>query len=473
MRTDNTTAVNYQEQDKDTQYFPVEGIPAVDIPDVTSFPVHVFPDPFKSYIEATKEALNWPVDYTGTALLVAASVAIGNTAHLQVKPGYVTPPILFAACIGNPGASKTWPAAAVFKVFEEDDARERKRYIEDLKQYKLDLQKFNKGGKKAVETDEEPPEPPRPLQSVVLTQATIEALIKHLEGNRRGCVAFSDELPTFFESISAHSKGDNTSMLNSIFNGQSIQQHRIEVSRFVDDPFMNIIGGIQPSMLRGLFDRKSQANGLLHRFLFAYPDKADKQPINDNLLDPQHQAEVRQWFRECSEIHKVDFDPLTDRVKPAIIKLTPEAWQEYKRWQHDNVERTRAYGDSLEAEIINKVETHFARLCLILHVMNEVDHKGRPVTVNAVEAAAALCEYYYYTGLKVANLLQGKVVLDDRKANFFERLPDTDFMTAEAVEVGAALFIPERTVKEWLEDSNIFRSLFIKPRHGVYRKKVV
>ena len=194
MRETNTTAEVFDRaEDKDTLFIPLEGISAEDVEsevpedDRLVFPVHVFPEPFKTLIEATQEALNYQADYTGTSLLVAVSTAMGNTARIQVKKNWLQVPIIYAGLVGRSGVSKTHPLKWCLDVFGDDDVRELRRYAEDVKQYKLELQRYNKGGKKAAD----PPPEPTPLQTTVLTQATPEAIVKHLQGNKRGCVMLS------------------------------------------------------------------------------------------------------------------------------------------------------------------------------------------------------------------------------------------------------------------------------------------
>ena len=43
------------------------------------FPFEVFPPPVQKIITATNESLNFPIDFIGTSMLYAVSVAIGNT----------------------------------------------------------------------------------------------------------------------------------------------------------------------------------------------------------------------------------------------------------------------------------------------------------------------------------------------------------------------------------------------------------
>jgi hypothetical protein len=49
------------------------------------FPVEIFPLLFQELINECHKSLNFPTDYTGTAIIAAVSTAIGKSAKLKVK----------------------------------------------------------------------------------------------------------------------------------------------------------------------------------------------------------------------------------------------------------------------------------------------------------------------------------------------------------------------------------------------------
>lgn len=469
----NTTANIFDsDEDKDIQYFPLEGIPGEDSDDdpitvESDFPVQVFPDPFKRYIDETRRTLNFPVDYTGTSLIAAVSVAIGNTAHIKVYEGYVKPAMIYAALVGPSGVTKTWPLNGVLSVFKEDDRREYKRYRDEMKQYKKDLAKFNRGGKKS-DSDSEPPQEPRPLQSTVLTQTTPEAAIKLLQGNKRGCIVHSDELVTFMQSLTAYQKSDNMSFLLSNWDGIDITQHRVDEVRHVEDPFMSLIGGIQPTLIPEVFTKSLVNSGLLQRFLWAYPDDFTCPPITMKGIDKNVVDELHNWFVDYRTNHPLDINPTTDGPLSEHYTLTPDALELCISIHNQYKARMNTYPCSLEREVLSKLDNHHLRLTLILHVMNQPDTSI--INREAVQGAAELVEYYEFGANKVVNLLKGRgPVLDQRKATFLEALP-TNFTTGEAYKIGAAQSIPKETVSYWLNRSDSFTSLLTKLDTGKFKK---
>jgi len=53
-----------------------------------TFPVEIFPALFQEVIKECNKALNFPTDYTGTAIIAAVSTAIGKSAKLKVKSNW-------------------------------------------------------------------------------------------------------------------------------------------------------------------------------------------------------------------------------------------------------------------------------------------------------------------------------------------------------------------------------------------------
>ncbi len=76
---------------------------------VIKFPVHIYPQEIQKIIADPHKDLNFSVNYIAASLLLAASVAIGNSRVLKVKDGWKVKPILYMALVGSPGSVKTHP----------------------------------------------------------------------------------------------------------------------------------------------------------------------------------------------------------------------------------------------------------------------------------------------------------------------------------------------------------------------------
>ena len=71
--------------------------------EISDFPYDVFPDKIVKLIQEANEHLNYPVEYFASAILCAASNAIGNSHLLKFKEVFKVKCNLFIALVGNAG----------------------------------------------------------------------------------------------------------------------------------------------------------------------------------------------------------------------------------------------------------------------------------------------------------------------------------------------------------------------------------
>lgn len=417
-----------------------------------TFPIEVFPELFRAYANDLKDTLNYPIDYTGSAILTAVSTAIGTSVKLSVKSGWSEYASLFVALIGNAGANKTHPINTVFQPIRIID---KQRHLDYETAYSFYMA-YEKLSKKDKESEEQIFCPK--LEKSILSNFTPEVLNKRLEENPRGCTVLSDELATFFEAMNNYSKGDQIGVYLSFWSNQPTTIDRIgnAIPLFISKPYLSIIGGLQPRVLNTAFPPNKLNNGFFQRFLFAYPDEALKAPINDNEANAKLSKKYQRYIEDC-------FTQLTDRV----LVFTPEAKEFFYRWQTDNCDKVNEHQNSIKGEILSKYDNHFLRLALLLQMMH--DPEAEAVELKAVEGAKLLCDYYLKCAFKVLAKIQNTEnyllsITPDKQA-LFNGLDD-EFTTAEAVEAGEALKLKERAVKRFLTDTQLFK----KVKYGMYEK---
>jgi hypothetical protein len=242
------------------------------------FPVNVFPLLFRDLIIDLKNTLNFPIDYTGTAILTAMATTIGTSAKVRVKANWFEYASLYSCIIGNAGANKTHPINTIFSPIRKIDARNHETF-ESLFNESEAYQKLSKKEKQETSEISEPV-----LIKSILGNFTPEALSKRLNQNLRGCTVVSDEMATFFEGMNNYSKGDQLGNYLSFWCNQPTPVDRIgnPIPLLIQEPFLSIIGGLQPRMLASAFPILKLNNGFFQRFLFAFPESSFKEPINDN-----------------------------------------------------------------------------------------------------------------------------------------------------------------------------------------------
>ena len=427
------------------------------------FPVHIFPSPFRELIIETNEALNFPIDYTGIAVITAVSTAIGKSSKVRVKSGWYEFAPLYAALVGNPGAAKSHPIELCFKMLREIDrkaAKEAEILYEAYNNY-MELPK-------AVKKNTAKPEKPIIIKTI-LDNFTPEILHQRLADNNRGCAVVSDELATFLDGMNNYSKGDQSSIYLSFWNNKPTSIDRVSkpIPLFISHPFLNILGGLQPRRLRSLFPPTKADSGFLQRFLFAYVHNAMKMPITDNEIDEIVIENYNEWIRNFIRDNPADINPENNTPQVKLYYWSPEAKSFFYEWQRTNTVQVNLNHDLLIGEMLNKFDIHFIRFALIMQVMQ--DYNNNQISLQAVKAAASLCDYFIANAEHIINIIEAPGTIDalpDDKQKFYDALPKS-FTTAEAIEIGTSIPLRETAINTFIARPD----LFIRISHGKYSKK--
>lgn len=428
-----------------------------------AFPVNAFPLLFKDLIIDLHTSLNFPIEYTGTAILTAIATTIGTSAKVRVKNNWFEYASIFSCLIGNAGANKTHPINTIFSPIKAIDGNNHEMFANLYAEWS----KYQNLSKKDKQEASEILEPV--LAKSILTNFTPEVLYKRLSENLRGCTVVSDEMTTFFEGMNNYSKGDQIGVYLSVWSNQSTTIDRIgnPIPLFIQNPFLSIIGGLQPRMLGSAFPIQKLNNGFFQRFLFAFPESISKQPINDNELDyaifDRYRSYINDYYSNVS-VQKID-----GNLDSKILNWSAEAKEFFYQWQRENCEKVNEYQNNIKGEIISKFDNHFIRLSLILQIME--DPQSDEIQINAVKGAKELCNYFMNCSLKVLSLIQDPKdylgTLAENKKKFYFVLKET-FTTAEALEIGKGFDLQERRVKEFIKDPCLFKNI----RHGHYEKTI-
>jgi hypothetical protein len=427
------------------------------------FPIEVFPKLFKNLVIDLNKSLNFPIDYTGTTVLTAVATVVGTSVKLRVKNNWFEYASIYSCIIGNAGANKTHPVNTIFAPIKELDKANHDNYTSRLR----DWSKWSKLPKAEKEETTEPPFPV--LTKSILTNFTPEVLYKRLDENLRGCTVLSDEMATFFDGMNNYSKGDQIGVYLSFWSNQSTTIDRIgnPIPLFIQNPYLSIIGGLQPRVLANSFPVQKLNNGFFQRFLFAFPDATFKSPINDNESNIQvfknYENFIKNYYGSTNVIEE------NGHINSRILSWTAEAKAFFYNWQKENCDLVNEYSNSIKGEIASKFDNHFVRLALLLQMME--NHNSDFVELTAVKGAEKLCAYFMNCSFKVLAVIQDPAeylrTLADNKRQFYNKLKES-FTTAEAVTEGFDFDIQERRVKEFLKDTVLFKRI----KHGFYEKTI-
>jgi hypothetical protein len=151
---------------------------------------------------------------------------------------------------------------------------------------------------------------------------------------------------------------------------------------FLREPFVSVVGGIQPVVLDELIDGSKQ-DGFSARVLFSYPDQPeDADPWSEVVVD------AKDYEMTCYRLWTME-------SVPGPLRFTDEAKTLFVDWMRGSAkERHKPILD----QVWLKAPGHCARFALVLHLVREAQKPrarfGGPVSLWAMEGAIKLMEYF-------------------------------------------------------------------------------
>ncbi len=430
------------------------------------FPVEVFPLPVQKIITATNESLNFPIDFIGASLLYAVSVAVGNTHRVEVKKGWVESSVLYLAIVARAGTNKSHPLSFALQPIVEQDKRTYRHYEQQKQEYDRTVS-LSKKEREQQGIDE----PIKPVwQKFLLSDFTPEALAEVHKFNKRGIGVYVDELAGWFKNFNRYNKGSEMEFWLSAWSGKSINiDRKTGEPVFIPLPFISVCGTIQNGILNELAKDSRTQNGFIDRILFVIPENIKKEYWGETELEPIVSDNWHSIISRLSNL-SITFDE-TMNPNPEILKFTPEAKRILFDWQKANTDQCNDAENEAVSGIYSKLEIYAVRLALVLEMMryacNESDKNA--VSVEAIQGALKLVEYFKASAVKVNSIISNTSPLDKHPADkqaLYKALPDT-FTTERGIQIAKELGVPERTFKRFLNEMELFKKI----SRGEYEKR--
>ena len=400
-------AFRVQQPDDELEYLP--------------FPVHVLPSALLRLVEAGAKSIQVDPALIALPLLTSAAALIGNSRRLRLKPGFDVPPILWSMVVGKSGGGKS-PAvkdaalAPLWEIKREVDrqgALEKAKYREVHAAWKLEYDVWKtarrKGDKQITPAPEEPQPPPR--TRLTCQNTTIEGLTPLLVDNPRGILLWRDELAGWFGGHDRYSKGSgrvggDVAAYLSMFDGGEIEVDRktdIGPTR-IPSAAVCVTGGIQPAVLKRAIGDEHFENGLLPRFLIAYPPEKQRTWCDDGIdrQTVENAAEVMRRLYELDFEHDRFGEPA-----PALLKLSSNAREVWIQFYNSiNAERMEL-GERL-GSAWTKLENYAARLALVIHLSRWAagdDVDPREVDADSLNAGILIARWCCHETTRVYQML--------------------------------------------------------------------
>ena len=431
---------------------------------ISALPVDVLPPRLQEIINEANICLGFPKDYLAGAMLTAMAAVIGNTHTAEIMPGWKEYAILFTALVGSPGTNKSHPLSFAMQPLIDFDAEQAAIFGEAMKRYEAAMELPPKE-RAAKGYDTNPIEPKR--VRFTMQDVTPEAVHRILSENRRGLVLVSDELAGRFKNFNRYNNGSESEFWMSVFNHKAAMSDRksSQSGVFIRNPFLCVIGTIQPKVLTELAAGNRNANGFMERILYVLPSVQAKVRWNRERKSPSFDI-ASAWREILSRL--IDIVPAVDscgEIIPEDVPFSPEALDRLFSWQNEVTDRCNAEGS--DTPIASKLEIYAVRFSLLLALADRAcgDEK-KLIDADTVERAIRLTEYFRMTAAKVQGIVSEDALTELQLAVLSE-LPGT-FTTAEGVAIAAKCGMSERSFKRFLKDRN--GVLFVHSAHGNYTK---
>ncbi len=408
-----------------------------------SFPIDVFPAEIQDLIIDAKRTKGFNKEYLSAGILSACAAAIGNSTTIY-NGSYESKPILWLSIIGRRGTGKTHPLTFAIKPIDQKDN-------ESFIDYKELLNEFEKN------EDNKKSKKPK-YSKFILKDFTPEKLAESLQYHEKGILIFQDELMRWINSFDQYKKGADQQMYLELYNGGGLTVDRVtKESIRVEQTNVNILGGMQPQLLKGMAKNNRSEDGFLDRFLFVFPE--DIQPNFFTGLDihPQHKDNYKRLIYN-----------LMDAPSQKIIANQSNI-DLYKVWQNKKVKE--CFKDTIEASIQAKLETYVWRLALVIEMIDQAVKSNYNANLKDenLEKAIKLIEYFRGNALRVHNKILNESPLDDlteSQKELYKLLP-VEFKRSEVLSLIEANGFKGGSIGRFLKNKKLFKSV---DNSGHYKK---
>ena len=430
------------------------------------FPIDVLPSGLQEIIREANATLGFPVDYMAGAMLSAMAAVIGNTHHAEAMAGWKEYAILFVALVGCPGVCKSHPLSYVMQPLIDHDAEKAAQFAEALKRYNAAMELPPK--ERVANGHDLNPIEPRRIR-FMMQDVTNEAVHRILSENRRGLILMYDELAGWVKNFNRYSNGSESEFWMSVFNHKVAMSDRksSQSGVFIRNPFLCVIGTIQPKVLTDLAANNRNANGFMERILYVFPADQTKPKWDRTRRLPSFDIAAA-WREILSRL--IGIVPTVDssgEIIPDDVPFSPDALDRLYQWQNEQTDRCNADGSDTLTSIASKLEIYAIRFSLLLALADwACGGEKKLIDVDTVERSIRLAEYFRSTASKVQGIISEDALTELQLAVLSE-LPDS-FTTAEGVAIAGKCGMPERSFKRFLKDRK--GVLFTRNTYGNYTK---
>jgi hypothetical protein len=341
-------------------------------------PLGVFGRFWGPWIAQTAEAAVCPPDYVAAPLLAVASVLIGHARWVRPTPGWMEPPHLWLAVVGNSGSGKSPGADCLLRdVLPKLEQRMQGDYPDRLREWKDEVlhvaarQKNWQSAVRVAQRSGAPPPPPSPERvlppepqapRLLQIDVTIEKLAMLLAtACPKGLLIYRDEIAGWL----GRTGGDRArGFWLECYGGRPYRVDRQKYAGSIDIPRLavGLFGGTQPVKLTRLL--RTVDDGLLARIAWVWPE-----PVQFRL--GQHVPQVDRAIECFDKLRLLETDSAGAPIAVALTSDVLPRFEQFVRQMQDDPEV-----DGPMAATIGKARGLVVRLALVLELLRWCGRDG-------------------------------------------------------------------------------------------------
>lgn len=405
-------------------------------------------------------------EFVVMSMLTVFSVAIGKRYKLKLKELFSVYCNVFIIICGPPNCGKTHPMALMVRPLKKRNREYHEQFLIQKREYDqyMSTPKEERDGALSVAA-------PRAKQ-IVLSDITKESMLDVLNNNQEGILLNCDEIAGLFRNMGRYStKGsDIETYLELWSNSQQYINRKNSDPIMIDEPFVSVLGGIQPSILSDVYDTRNTSNGACDRFDTVFAKNV--QPIKWEDAEPNKQM-IDNYERIIFTLLDRPIIEINGQIEPIIIEFTLEAKQRLYEWRNgQHYDDLESFSVSLLANAMGKMDIKILKYILILHIMfyETGEIRTEKVDVRIVEAAIVLIEYLKGEVEQAHRLVFEKdslFILDSKHQSIYEQLPEK-FKRKDGIAIALANGMPQRTFQRFIAKDDLFERI----EHGYYNKRI-
>lgn len=343
-------------------------------------PIETYGRLAKSVINEFSQAFKVNPDVIAAIVLLIVGGGANRKTTLRAW-NYINRPCFWLAIAERSGSNKSEPMSRLMKplaAINKDLIREYNKAYAD----------FASSGSKGT---------PPARQKIIISDSTPEIRYQLMVAN--GLVLVRDELNGFFKDIGRYSSSGEVENLLSTWSGQGFPVDRVNAASYeVENPFLSIIGGIQPQVLAEAFGTKGFAeSGFIPRWLFVVPtDSKVPDSVSEKLIDKDLENE---WYSLIMNLW---------RMERREFRLSTEAEQAYQGYMKRTSDIMNAPDceDAIRANYA-KLRIYCLRFALVIHLLKYGAKAVDEVDRKTMDSAIRTCDVFAYWNRQAMSLISG------------------------------------------------------------------